>query len=63
MSTERLVWVIYPLFRMYDSNIESGRWAFCPGCNGMVAASRRCEQWTCVDDEAFSTKVPGFTYR
>ena len=60
MSAGRLVRVTCPLFRMFDSNIESGRWTFCPGCSGMIAASRGCEQWACVGRGAFSAKVPGF---
>ena len=62
VSTSRLVRVSYLMFRMYDNCIESGRLAFCPGCNGMVAASRRCEQWTCVGLGTFITEVPGFTF-
>ena len=57
MSTERLVWVIYLLFRLYNTNIDSGRWTFCHRCNCLVAAGRRCERWTCVD-----TEVTNFTY-
>ena len=45
-----------PVLRMYRAAIEDGVWVFCRVCGGMVAASRGCENPTCVGTV---TKVPG----